>query len=157
MDTILPRIILESMVCSGSLKWAEQGRSGNPFKRNKRDCSVDESSPNVVLGSTTWKESTSERTWDGYMDLAGSSLWDSSATLSAQLQGSSVLFCRNWNGHLQNFSWSFWNNKKILFSFTFHRLAKNKSFFFSWRKTKVVSWPKGRGVIHWTISSVFCV
>ena len=37
---------------------------------------------------TPSKESTLERRCDGYMDLAGCSLWDSPATLSAQLRGS---------------------------------------------------------------------
>ena len=60
MDTILSKIILESMVLSGRVKPAEQGWSGNPFKRIKRNSSVDETSPNVVLGSTSSKESTSE-------------------------------------------------------------------------------------------------
>ena len=76
MDTILSKIVVESMVLSGRVKGAEQGRSGKPFKRNNRNCSVDESSPNVVLGSTPSKESTSERRCDGYMDLAGCSLWE---------------------------------------------------------------------------------
>ena len=118
MDTILSRIILESMVLSGRVKQVEQGRSGNPFKRNKRDCSLEDSSHNVMLGNTPSKELTSGRRWDGYMDLAGSSLWDSSATVSAQLRGSSCTgsFCRNWNRHPQNFSWSLWNVNKILFS-----------------------------------------
>ena len=88
MDTILSKIVLESMVLSGRVKQAEQGRSGNPFKRNKRNCSIDESSPNVVLGNTPSKESTLERRCDGYMDLVGCSFWDSPATLSAQLRGS---------------------------------------------------------------------
>ena len=116
MDTILSRIIVESMVLSGRVKRAEQGRSGNPFKRNKRYFSLDESSPTFVLGSTPSKESISERSWDGYIDLLGFHC------------GS---FCCNWNGHLPNFSWPFWNINKILFSFTFHRfchlLSKNKS------------------------------
>lgn len=76
MNTILYKIVLESMMLSGRVKRAEQGRSGNQFKRNNRNCSVDESSPNVVLGSTPSKEPTSERRCDVYMDLAGCSLWD---------------------------------------------------------------------------------
>ena len=73
----------------GIIRKGKAGRTGNPYKRNKRDCSLEDSSPNVMLGNTPSKELTSERIWDGYMDLPGSSLWDSSATVSAQLRGSS--------------------------------------------------------------------
>jgi len=92
METILSRIILESTELSWRVKRAKQDQSASPFKQNKRTCWPYKSLPNLIWGNTTSKEITSESEWDGYTDLVGSSMWDSSASISAQL-GVSLLEC----------------------------------------------------------------